>query len=854
MEISIRSLLSSPSIPTALTTATHLVTEQSSGAHPVLSISLWQRSADANSPSNPLAPHSEWHSADGHPFANLFALDQAAQRVYAVLGDRCRVVSFPFASSGGDVVLLEDPKHLEFQSPITALVRLPRCSTQQQQQQQQQQHHQQQKHEQQQQQQRSSDEGDFIFAFSEAGECALICVEAGTMRVLYAMSIIPEGQVLDAMAFDNDFVLVLAIVREKFSVYPLFLNRGLAPSPTSLKRLVPMRLPAPPQGAALSTRESKVSNLVLAFDFERDSGAVLYRDGTVHILHPSTTGVNISDDSFGLWRYAENNATGADRAASVKLAHSFQVSPDMPEGSECQSQAKHDWPSRGGLLRFGKSYIAVGYGHYVSLWDVRYFVGHGLIRVRGTVASLSAGRHNAAALLCTDNGVHEVFSQNADVFGPVTLGLAMTRKGLCEEIVTRIEPVADTAPIRSQPVTVSATRTAAEAGGRVERVFRSLMKAVDDAEQEIVGALLDREQAGTAEEVAQLTAEYTTANNGVRRGNLGEDVDTGLARLPSERLAAVSVARCLHELHRGNGKFLVPLIDMLGTGVVSNEAVMAVLGLSDSWEMGEESDRLNLLSIIDPLLSSHVYWNALEAVITQVSDLSEPDIVRVVQVVVRMTHREFEREMEAQLERVNRQREDENKEGSLLTRSTNLLVKCVMASAARGRLVESLKQVPVADAIAILSRLEQVLKCRSIQELKQKTWVPAVPDFVQLGFFHGNEFSDSDLEKYRGVGNWLDNDRDSVVATNSSDELQGCIAWIGHLIDAHLTNLVMDENGARLARKLLALVRKRRREYELLKSLLGVSWHLSEGKPLPRCEDPLYKPQIVRVPLFASLE
>lgn len=693
-----------------------------------------------------------------------------------------------------------------------------------------------------------------MFAFSEAGHCALVCVESGTLRVLRKMSILPEGHVLDAVAFEDDFVLVLAMVGEQLTVYPLFLDRGPSLSSASVKQLVPMKLPAPPRGAVASIGKGNIRDLVLGFEFDRDSGAVLYKDGTVHILHPDTTGTKISDDCFGFWRYTKNDAPNAPCVASVKFAHAFQLSSNMAEGSESQSQAKHARPSRGGVLRLGKSYIAVGYGHYVSMWDLRYFVGHGLVGVRGTVASLSAGRHKAAALLCTDSGVQEVFFLGADLFGPVTLGLAMSRKGLCEEIVTRIESVSDTAPIRSQPVTVSATRTAAEAGGRVERVFRSLMQAVDDAEQKIVGALLDREQAGTAEEVAQLTAEYTTFKNRVRRGDLGEDADSGLARLPSERLAAVSVARCLHELHRGNCKFVVPLIDMLGTGVVSNEAVMAVLGLSDSWEMGVESDRLNLLSIIDPLLSSQVYWNALEAVITQVSDLSEPDIVRVVQVVVRLTHGEFDREAEARLGGVNKQRENKNKEGSLLTRSTNLLLKCVMASAARGRLVESLKQIPVADAIAILSRLEQVLRCRTVQELKQKTCIPSVPDFVQLGFFNGNEFGDSNVEKYRGVGNWLNKDRDSVVATSGSEELQGCIAWIGHLIDAHLTNLVMDENGERLARGLLVLVRKRRREYELLKSLQGVSWHLSEGKPVPTRDDPLYRARVVAVPLFASLK
>lgn len=799
---------------------THLSTSTAS-----ISVSKWHSTQSNESTLE--GPLAQWSLSAAHNFASCAVFDTNTHHVYSSSQDKHSFTAFPLTAASDNVSSKNEPYRFLFKDELFAFTRLPSS--------------------------RGDDDGDSIFAVSKTGQVAFLRVSKATVCKQRLLGSLPLDNVLAVSTFEDNCVLIVGERGSQAIVCPLVLEKDGPFETASIMQVTPIRIPEPP-ASAVSAKSAKGS-ILLGFVFGRSRAALLYADGTVHILRSQSSATKIGKRCFGEWKYANGrDVKAADQLVVAEMVHAFRLyaAIESDDSSSLVLKGERSSGHSGGIVPLGRDYVAIGYGQYVSIWDLTYCVGHGLIKTSSWVNDMCRGPSDTTVLIGSERGMHEVSVGGADVLIPLTLGLAMTRNGTCEGITVRSQSIKDAVPLRSQPVTVGVTKTAAEAGRRVEHIFRGVMDALDMEELKMVRALLSRESTGSAEAVARLTEEYTTHRKRVRRGNHGIRTDLGLAKLPSERLAAASVARCLQEIHQGNLKYLVPLIDMLGTGVVSNEAVLTVIGLSDSWDMGPEKERLNFLSILDPLLTSEVYCNALEAVVTRVSDLSEPDIVRVVQYVIRMTQAVIDEDVNVRDEAAEKQNKD--KEATLLSRGTHLLIKCVTAHGERKRLVESLRQIPVADVVSILSRLEEILACLNQEELRRKTRTARAGLAIREGFFSGKSFSEEDVKTYRGVGDWLDKDDARYKAENEGAEVQGCITWICHLIDAHLTNIIMDGSARKLAKRLRRVVTTRQREYVMMKSLQGLSSHLAGGRSVPSLEDPLCSNRVIQVPTYASLE
>lgn len=787
----------------------------------LLSLSSWQKAEwDEDVVHLPVA---KWERVGGEELGSCSALDVRKKIVYASLKDRRRLALMPFTSpqSGLEANVIQ----LNFGSPLFGLVAL-QCLD-------------------------SPTEGSVIVAVSATGELEAFCVTATVATVrrkpLKSLSL---ASVLFVSAFENEHLLVFGMREESIVMHAVQFTDSSDFGSLHVEGLPTLVLPRPP--ASVISSRTLGDSFILGVLITERFAFILYSGGFVHVLAPDSQVVACQKGALAAW-YEKRRSDGSESApeAVSKLTHAFRLSPGSAEDNsmtiaDIWKGVKHD---AGGVADVGGGYVAVGYGQYVSIWDGIYMVGHGVVQIAGRVTGI-CGDGFARALIASEKGFDCMLIGNR---APLSLGLAVKRKGSCDAIVTSLQQDSHSAPIHSQPVTVGAIRTAAEAGASPDEVFRPVMKNLDSEEMKIVRALVDRNATGTPEAVAQLTQKYTTEFKKVRRGNRGKAVDLGLSALPSERLAAVSVARCLYELHFGHAKYVVPLIDMLGTGVVSSEAVLPVIEMSDSWQMGPESQPLRLRSIVDPLITSPTFLSALEAMVLRVADLPERDIVRIAQFSVRLV----------QASSVSGDESDDvgdsESKASLLrlrhmSHATRLLLMCTNASVNRTRIVDALRQVPLADVTALLGHFGQMLDGPIPPfSLSMTSKLPPVPPSVRRGYF-GPASADLDVELYRGVGNWLDNEDSGTGRASDASQLRGCIEWSCHIIDAHLATLIMDKQGRALTVQLLKTVRQRRREFDVLKSLEGLTFHLSGQLPLPNQHDPLYSSTVIEVPAYAALE
>lgn len=818
-------------IHSALSTAEFVLdVSESDKEQNVICLSKWEKEGEGDFRLD--GPVCQWEKVQGEFFGTCAVVDSRRGLVYASLKDRRRFVTLQVPEKSKHSLVDEGVKELELESPLFSLAVLPGASV--------------------------LEHGDLVVAVSTTGELAMICATGPVSEVeKRILDPLPVDSILAVTCFQGDYLVVVGLRNREVVLFPIHFKAGESFSTISVEQLDAMQLPKPPKSVVRSKATCK--SFILDFVFDEKYIAVLYAGGLVHILRPQHS-LNRSFDNgtrkLGCWY--EDSVRGASKDTIIisKPDHIFQLSPGLADDNalSMSKTRKGLQEDAGAITVLDENYFAIGYGQYVSIWDSAYNVGHGLVQIDGRVAVVCPGRCRVKPLIGTDAGLEELSVGDTDGSTPFSLGLAINRKGACDTIVTDLQRASEAVPMRAQPVTVAATRIAAEAEGDANRVFRLRLESLDEEEVVLVRKLLNRSETSLPEAVAKLTKDYTTEFKKVRRGNRGKYSDMGLAKLPSERLAAVSVARCLYEIQDGNPKFLVPLIDMIGTGVVSSEAVLAVMGTSDSWSMGPDSEPLALLSIVDPLMTSGIFMNALEAVVARVADLPEPDIVRVVQFVVRLTHEEFSNDVEMRKDPAVSQAG--TGKSNRLAQATNLLLKSVSSAVDRTRVIESLRQIPIADVIAMLNRFDDILNAAAAtSEVKKRAKIPQAPFSMRDGFFFKDSafFDEEEVAKYRGVGDWLDNDEDRNVLRRKSI-VSGCIEWTSHLIDAHLANLIMDETGQEVAARLLKTVRVRRGEFEVIKSLHGLTSHLIDGKPVPSRNDPLYTSTVLEVPSYASLQ
>lgn len=796
------------------------VNQSSSGTN-VVSVSKWTQEGEGTVLGRPIR---EWEEAGGAKLTSCAVFDSRKGLVFAVLKDRRRYVTLQVSDERREKLVHENGRLLQLNNTVFSILVVPGVA--------------------------AEDDGDVIVVVSSTGELALLCatghdgeIESRTLDSLLVDTVIAVSRSEDGCIF------IAGTMKSKVVVFPVFVRGGKSFAEMSLQRYAPIQLP-PAQKSHLPRGGSQGGSIVdvLCDDLYM---VILYTDGIVHLLRPlsSTFQSTSKSERLAAW-YEGRDTTSSDPVMSL-LERVFRLSSSITEDEASSAlspmQPKNNHVSN--LVRLDSNYFAIGYGRCVSIWDWAYHIGHGLVETDGSIHFLCPSRRQTNIMIGCASGMQELSVAEAEQSISFSLGLAVSRKGTCDFIETELYRAPDFVPMRAQPVTVSVTKLAAEAEGNASQLFRKKLESLDTQELQLANQVLNRLETNSPESILKLTKRFTVAHKRIRRGNRGKRSNLGLSELPSERLAAATVARCLYEIHLGNPAFAVSLIDMIGTGVVSSEAVLAVLGTSDSWVGADEGQALTLLSIVDPLLKSDLYANALEAVVTRVADLPEPDVVRTVQYAVRSTQAEF---LEFGSASTIPDSDDGSRKVEKLSRMTKLLLKCVSSAVDRGRVIASLRQIPILDVIGILSRLDHILNGTGVDK-NAKDDPPSGAKRVSGVSKPFAQFNRQEIASYRGIGNWMDND-DKRGRHLCKSGIEGCIEWSSHLIDAHLATLIMDESGREVASRLHNTVRRRRKELESVRGLHGLTTHLLEGKGVPSQTDPLYSIKTLNVPAYASLQ
>eukprot|EP00178_Gracilaria_changii_P011699 TRINITY_DN32_c0_g1_i1.p1 TRINITY_DN32_c0_g1~~TRINITY_DN32_c0_g1_i1.p1 ORF type:complete len:813 (+),score=86.60 TRINITY_DN32_c0_g1_i1:2191-4629(+) len=525
---------------------------------------------------------------------------------------------------------------------------------------------------------------------------------------------------------------------------------------------------------------------------------------------------------------------------TASMYHALVLRPSLP-GVKI-SDVEHE---RGGFVQdFGQDFFVVGYGHHISVWDRKYLCGHGYVSVDNIIRQVCPSRSSEKSVFVSGYGLHELQIVGGSRSGAVSLAMAVKRKGICDDLIESVIHGSTSAPIRSHPLSTAPIKAVADANCESSKLFEAHIMGEDEKEDNVIRALLTKSKTPTAESMLSLIQEWTGRNNGA----LSDPLTMGLWRKPSERLAAVTTARCLYELVSGDLKFLVPLMDMLGTGCVSNEAVLAVADISDSWDMGIGRKPFRLSSIIDPLMLRSQYSYALEAAVSGVADLPEQDVVKVLRYATRLA--DLSKDEEQNTDMLSTTKPHNDLVRIKRERAHRLFEGCLISRTDTGPCVEAIQKVPFSDALILLAHFKAFLTKPFAPILRAQEILPVAQKNLRTGVVDV-AFDCDAASSYRGMRNWIDT---SVsLRKRRTAMMKGCISWACNTVDAHLSTLVLDESGRELAEQLLQAVKDARKESEALRALRGLAGHLENGKGVPSGPDGLYNRRVVLVPRHVAL-
>lgn len=681
----------------------------------------------------------------------------------------------------------------------------------------------------------SNSSSGIVAAVSVLGEVTLLSAFGTPPDVQQRRLEVPHvDNVVFVTTYEDNHLVVLALKKERLLFYAVRMQPGEALASVQVEVLPEVGLPSAPNGSP----PLDIQAGIMGFAIQQDCAMVLYPDGYVHIIAPGENMATPQGLSFAAsWCSLDSDNPRPQIRASTKLRHAMRLSHGRTADDVTRSS---DWrrhpDERDGVVALGSGLFVVAYGEYVSVWDGIYCIGHSFSQAPSYLDFLFQDLSSKSTFAVSRGAVYRL--RFGEIDRPIVLSLsaAIKNKGICDSIVIDVQKNVDRAPLRSQPVTVQPMQAAAESGGQTERVFRRLIDTEEKTEVKEIRALLSRDAIPSAEALISSIQPYCKNKRKIRRGESGSAKDLGLSKLPSERLAAVTVARCVFEIACLNNSFVVPLIDMLGVGVVSSEAVISVLSVADSWDMGPETGALNVMSICDPLISSDAYVNALEAVLSRVADLPERDVVKVFRFAVQCILREGSANETNSLRRWQYER---------------LLLRSMAYRCQSSQLIQVLKKLPFSDVTACITILQEMLKKDEKHGTEKKY---EVPRFVRTAQFLKKGIRKEDASMYRGLGNWVDEDYNEQRQALPIDETEICVKWISYLVDAHLSALIMDENARQMAARMLKLVRECRKESEALKSASGIISHLVDRHSVPGRNERVYKVSRHEVPVSMALE
>lgn len=504
--------------------------------------------------------------------------------------------------------------------------------------------------------------------------------------------------------------------------------------------------------------------------------------------------------------------------------------------------------SVGGICALGDNYVVVAFARYSSVWDAAYHTDHGYVELSDVIQCVQSSAENGVVFLEAESKVHALEFDLEASGGRLSLADALKRKGSCSKIVTANSgPVKDTL-LSAQPVSVSSLKTAANAGKNFSQLYEKHLSTAKTADEKRITRIVNRVITAKAVDLEKLNESFVRKGETLLRGKHGESSELFLTMLPSEQLAAVTVARCLIEITQGNFKFVVPLIDMLGAGSVAFETVMQELG-----PLGAEYGvKVQSLSSIAAYLCRIETMYALEAVVSAVPDLPESDIVRAAQFANRIYegHNNQLDALQKQYGDVNRNslprssRAQIERSEELVKKARGLILKCVVARTDKNSLIDSFRKVRQEDVKSMLMFFSEVIsafRTRCSDPLANASANVETTNDEQTRNAIVKPKTKAESAAYRGIENWLDSTPKSIERrTAEGEELKGCIAWTGMLLDAHLSSLFLDVNCHPLLASLHSCVTEQRRYSDMATRLIGCFEHIEAGLPVPRFK-PLYE-------------
>lgn len=369
-------------------------------------------------------------------------------------------------------------------------------------------------------------------------------------------------------------------------------------------------------------------------------------------------------------------------------------------------------------------------------------------------------------------------------------------------------------------------------------------------------------------------------------------VDEDSMRLPSSRFAANYVARCLHEIaSQKKLRFVIPLVDMIATGVVCGDEAMAAY---HAW--GEETDedgvsmrQVTLSSIVDVVLSCGELFNVLEAVVQRVAALREDELLRIMLVCVRVCAEEanaklYEEEvkkqsqaenghqdnaeddlMDVDMDKKKKEKRKENTEdvgnkiSNRVRRARRLLRNCVTIGVDHERMLKCIRHVPYDDVLSLLNEFTRLLNELNDDDQDEYGYDSDYND-VDESNKQGNNVDKDGIElrraqEYRGISDWLDGPK---FTTDQGDlggksVMEGFVEWVCRIVDGHFSNLIMGGNGLMVASQLLQTVEEIRERSLIMRDLEGMSCHLLEKRSIPSNENSLFNVKSAKIPASLAI-
>jgi hypothetical protein len=633
----------------------------------------------------------------------------------------------------------------------------------------------------------------------------------------------------------------------------------------------------------------------IGFAIQPDAAFVLYAGGTLRIFGPLGRLRNGQErESLNRWRsdsselssvgldatYVADNSDVEERPQkqrrctlrhSVKYEISLLASATGASGNDGGEESRApgnesniNQTRRGGIVSVGGGYVMVGYGTVLSVWDGLYGVGHGFAELPDEIASICGSSSDGEVIVILASGLLLSVAVNLDEESEgLNLGSALKRQHSCLSITASqsnaVLPAK--APLHVQPVAISILKATADAGGSAPQLFENFVKAENRDEMRRVRRVLDRISTPTAKDVSDAMLKYVFGNKSTRRlrkwvsrtpaliDDVAQRPRHRLEWLPSERLAATVVARCLRELHSDHPSFLIPLIDMLGSGVVSSDFVLAVMSDLNSASVGVANDEVVPVSLTAPLVHKISCSGALEGMLLRLVDLSELDVVRMIQFGLRTLDASG---VKTWMKAVSTSCGTEQEDADLFAahRCHRLLGRCIARPVDEKQVTAALHRMPLQDVLSFLRYLKLVLTDEEMAEL-----LCFHGDRLVRGegtAQTGNSVSPAD---YRGVESWLDEPSFKGESAIKACALMGqiCLDWIGRICAVHMTTLVMDERGTKMLSGLLEVVRARKVQVQCATPLVGILQHVREKQPVPTNDDPLYSVDRIHVTKFSAL-